>query len=160
MNKRTRFLKARGNLAVIVPLVAAIATISALVPAATMTPAFAHGCTPGFWKNHLDQLSFSRDATLNDLFGVSLPSDLNLSAEEALNARGGGFYALARHAVSALANSQTISDYRFSETQVINLFKDAVDPNIIQISTIANDNDLESIKNRFESANEAPTCPF
>lgn len=148
------------TVAAIVPLAATIATIAGLGFAAIITPAFAHGCTPGFWKNHLEDLPFSETATLNDLFGLSLPSELNLSAEEALNAQGGGFYALARHAVSALANSLTIDDYRFSETQVINLFKDAIDPNIIQIGTIADDDDLESIKDRFESANEAPSCPF
>jgi hypothetical protein len=142
------------------PLIATIVTIAGLGSAAMMTPAFAHGCTPGFWKNHPEQLPFSETATLNELFGVSLPSDLNLTAEEALNARGGGFNALARHAVAALANSLTIDDYKYSDTQVINMFKDAIDPNVIQISGIADDNDLESIKNKFESANEAPSCPF
>jgi hypothetical protein len=156
MNKRQLL----ATVAAIVPLAATIATVAGLGSAAVITPAFAHGCTPGFWKNHIEDLPFSPTATLNDLFGTNLPSELNLSAEEALNAGGGGFNALARHAVSALANSLTIDDFRFSETRVISLFQDAVDPNIIQIGTIPDDNDLESIKNRFESANEAPSCPF
>jgi hypothetical protein len=138
-----------ATLAAIVPLVATIATVAGISSAAVITPAFAHGCTPGFWKNHLEELPFSETATLNDLFGTSLSSDLNLSAEEALNARGGGFNALVRHAVSALANSLTIDDYRYTESEVIDLFQDAID-----------DNKFESIKNKFESANEAPSCPF
>jgi hypothetical protein len=158
MSKQTRRLITTA--AAMVPLVTAFATITGLGSAAIIMPAFAHGCTPGFWKNHVEDLPFSETATLNDLFGTNLPAELNLSAEDALNAGGGGFSALARHAVSALANSLTISDYRFSETQVISLFQDAVDPNIVQIGSISDDNDLESIKNRFEAGNEAPSCPF
>jgi len=160
MYGKSTFRKTTQIFAAATPLITAILTIASLGPAATITPAFAHGCTPGFWKNHLEDLPFNEDATLNSLFGVSLSSEYNLSAEEALNAGGGGFKALVRHSVAALANSIEIDDYRYSETQVINIFKDAIDPNIVQISSISDDNDLESIKNRFESANESPSCPF
>jgi hypothetical protein len=138
-----------ATVAAIIPLAATIVTVAGLGSAAIVTPAFAHGCTPGFWKNHLEELPFSETATLNDLFGTSLPSDLNLSAEEALNAGGGGFNALVRHAVSALANSLTIDDYKYTDAEVIDKFQDAID-----------DNEYESVKNKFESANEAPSCPF
>ena len=138
-----------ATVAAIIPLAATIVTVAGLGSAAIVTPAFAHGCTPGFWKNHLEDLPFSETATLNDLFGTSLPSDLNLSAEEALNAGGGGFNALVRHAVSALANSLTIDDYKYTDAEVIDKFQDAID-----------DNEYESVKNKFESANEAPSCPF
>ena len=136
-------------LAAILPLAASIATIAGLGSAAVIGPAFAHGCTPGFWKNHPEDLPFSETDTLNDLFGTSLSSDLNLTAEEALNAKGGGFNALARHAVSALANSITIDDYKYTTSEVTDLFQDAID-----------DGNYETIKNKFESANEAPSCPF
>ena len=67
---------------------------------------------------------------------------------------------LARHVISELANSLTIDDYKYSDTQVINMFKDAVDPTMIQIESITDDSALESVKNKFESANEPPSCPF
>jgi hypothetical protein len=68
------------------------------------------GCSPGYWKNHIDMWSSAGvdpTSSFYELFGVMpippLPDEL--SAEEAINLGGGGFEKLARHGMAALLNA-------------------------------------------------------
>lgn len=62
------------------------------------------GCTPGFWKNHLEDwpAGFSPADSFVGIFGVYLGFD---TLGEAVNARGNSIKSLARHAVAALLNA-------------------------------------------------------
>lgn len=145
------------------------ASITALAAfAIPTTAAFAwggtEGCTPGYWKNHLEDwpAGYSPTTTVNQAFGTNLPAGIgDKTLEQALNSGGGGINALLRHAVSALLNSASYPDvdYKYTISQVKSKFKDAIDPNYQQITSIADDNDLEKIKNVFATENERG-CPL
>ena len=63
------------------------------------------GCTPGYWKNHLDSWEFyAPDDSFIDVFGGSYDKTLL----EALKTGGGGEKALGRHVVAALLNAQHV----------------------------------------------------
>jgi hypothetical protein len=95
------------------------------------------GCTPGYWKNHLDQWDgIAPDATttvqytdlFNATFGVTpaqsgLPDTATL--QDAVNLEGGGLMALNRHAAAALPSSEAV-EYSYSLAGVIALYRDAV----------------------------------
>lgn len=86
---------------------------------ASVRPALANnpgGCTPGYWKNHLDAwVGHSPGELFSPHFngaaptirtgrgGKTLVTDPTLL--QALNAKGGGDNALARHAVAAMLNN-------------------------------------------------------
>lgn len=63
------------------------------------------GCTPGYWKNHLEDWAatgYSTSDSFEDIFGV----DLGFSTlGEAVEAKGGGDKKLARHGTAALLNA-------------------------------------------------------
>jgi hypothetical protein len=84
------------------------------------------GCTPGFWKNHLDAwIGYSPGADFDATFGVDL-FDPNITLEDAVNRRGGGVNALARHAVAALLNAAHPDvDSAFTTAEVIDIVQDA-----------------------------------
>jgi hypothetical protein len=86
------------------------------------------GLTPGFWKTHSrygpapeagwPETGFDPDDSFNALFGVSATGNPTLL--EALNAGGGGEFALQRHATAALLNaSHPNIDYEFTVAEVI-----------------------------------------
>jgi hypothetical protein len=149
----------------------------ALVTTGTgLTNVYAHGgggnegCTPGFWRNH-EEIANSivipgfggrtaDEVTVNEFFGTSLESSVgDISLADAVKLQGNtDLQQLTRQAVSALFNSLTI-DSRFSDGQVRSMFRDAVDPNYQQIPSIADDDDLESIKDAFDAANNLG-CPL
>ena len=65
------------------------------------------GCTPGYWKNHLeDWLPTGLNPTddFDTTFGVNL-FDPDITLEQAVNAKGGGVKKLARHGTAALLSA-------------------------------------------------------
>ncbi len=93
----------------------------------TTMPRGGDGCTPGFWRqaHHYDSwVGFSPGDDYETVFGVNAVFEATLG--EAVRLRGGGEYALARHAVAALLNSTSPDvDYAFTTGQVIDLVQDA-----------------------------------
>jgi hypothetical protein len=77
------------------------------------------GCTPGYWKNHLDSWQgYEPDDSFSDVFSSDkhiVPYDKTLL--QALKTGGGGQEALGRHAVAALLNAQQLN-YRFPSFEV------------------------------------------
>ena len=68
-------------------------------------PPGGQGCTPGYWKNHLDSWTgYSPSADFDATFGVNLFSP-NITLLQALNLGGGGRERIARHATAALLNA-------------------------------------------------------
>jgi hypothetical protein len=79
------------------------------------------GCTPGFWKNHLDAwpTGYSPDDDFDATFGVDL-FDPDITLEEAVNAKGGKENKLARHGTAALLDAaHPHVDYPYSMAEVI-----------------------------------------
>lgn len=80
------------------------------------------GCTPGFWKNHLDAwgpTGFTPGDDFDTTFGVDL-FDPDITLDDAINAKGGGVKKLARHGTAALLNAAHPDvDYPLSVAQVI-----------------------------------------
>ena len=110
------------------------------------------GCTPGYWKNHLDSWAgYSANASFNTTFGIGtnwFPNSLTLL--QAAEQGGGGEIALARHAVAALLNAfSTGVDYPLTTAQVIQLVKDAYNGT----------KRVETVKNQLETNNELG-CPL
>lgn len=63
------------------------------------------GCTPGYWKNHLESWeSFYPADDFDTTFGVDL-FDPDITLQEALKAKGGGANRLARHGTAALLSA-------------------------------------------------------
>ena len=125
------------------------ATPTPVPPTATPTPPReVGGCTPGYWKqrHHLDSwVGYGPDDPFETVFGVDASGNRTLL--EALRAGGGGEKALMRHSVAALLNSTSL-DYPYSTAEVIAMVEQAFATG-----------DFESVKDLFESANEAG-CPL
>ena len=105
------------------------------------------GCTPGFWKTNTGVeiwgTEYSPEDSFDEVFGVTLfgPS---VTLLDAAKLGGGGFKALARHAVAALLNSSHGDvSYGLSTDQVIEMVQQAV-----------KSGDPELNKNAFEALNE------
>ncbi len=78
-----------------------------LTPPPPPPPPGDEGCTPGYWKNHLEDWSATGFGPANDfdtVFGVDLFSP-DITLEQAVNARGGGVRKLARHGAAALLSA-------------------------------------------------------
>ena len=136
----------------IISLVLMLALIPVLVSA---SPAWAchQGCTPGYWKNHLDSWvptgispgdSF---ATLFDIVGEP-GIDPNLTMLEALQLKGGQFNALFRHAAAGLLNAS---------------HPDVAGPGVNQVKTLVKNavtsGNWEDAKDQLETWNELG-CPL
>jgi cysteine-rich repeat protein len=80
------------------------------------------GCTPGYWKNHLDKWAPSGVSPADDFdstFGVDLFSP-DITLEQAINMGGGGVKKIARHGTAALVSaSHPGVDYPASVAEVI-----------------------------------------
>ncbi len=77
------------------------------------------GCTPGFWKNHLDlwPAGFSPADSFAGIFGVDLGFD---TLGEGINAKGNHIKSLVRHGVAALLNAASPDvDYDLTIAEVI-----------------------------------------
>jgi hypothetical protein len=149
-----------------------IALTLVVVPSTIITQkVYAHGgggnegCTPGFWQNHLEALfaivipgfggRTADQVTVNEFFGTSLTTQEGgeLTLAEAVEVMGNTqLNQSLRQAVSGLFNSLTI-DSRFADWQVKSMFRDNLDPYYQDFPDIPNDNDLESIKDAFDTAN-------
>ncbi len=113
------------------------------------------GCTPGFWKNHLDLwIGVNPNDGFNATFGVTsdksgLSNDVTLL--QALEVSGSLLNALNRHAAAALVNAhyedQTLF-FPYSPDEVISMYQSAV-----------NTGNYSSTKDNFQAANEQK-CPL
>ena len=105
-------------------------------PLAANTPA--EGCTPGYWKNHLERWdgvgsndftqSVVASLSFNGVFGVTATeSGLAETATlfDATSLMGGGLEALNRHAAAAAASADSV-DYSITLGQVIDTYRSAV----------------------------------
>ena len=110
----------------------------------------AEGCTPGFWKNHLNHWAgtgYSPDDEFDAVFGCDLFGD-DTTLGEALNSQG-TLKNLGYHGVAALLNAASGGvDYKYSVSEVMDIVCDAVASG-----------DLEGGKNLLADANEAG-CPL
>ena len=106
------------------------------------------GCTPGYWKNHLDSWAgtgYDPDDLFSSVFDDAFGTK---TLEDVLNQGGGGLKALGRHTVAALLNASSSVDYDMTTLEVITAFN-AVFPG----------GDYETLKNRLENFNEQG-CPL
>ena len=115
------------------------------------------GCTPGFWRqphhfgHWMDYLPtddfnsvFGTDAELSIGQGRNSSLTNEFSLKEAVWAGGGGFNALARHAVAALLNATNDDvNYQYTTVEVIDMVQGAVE-----------DGNYNEVKDDFEEANE------
>ncbi len=111
-------------------------------------PGGGEGCTPGYWKqpHHFDSwVSYSPGDSFDAVFGVSSSFATLL---DALEAKGGGENALARHAVAALLNADSSVDYDLSVAEVI-----------AEVQAAYASGDFETSKNLFAGYNEQG-CPL
>lgn len=95
-------------------------------------PPSGEGCTPGYWKNHLEDwppTGYSPADDFDTVFGVDLFSP-DITLNEAVRARGGGVKKLARHGTAALLSAAHPDvDYPFTVAEVIALVQSGdVDP--------------------------------
>jgi hypothetical protein len=166
-----------------ISILGAYATLVAVaLGAGTLINAYAHGgggnegCTPGYWKNHPKVVAAivipgfdgktATQVTVDEYFGTSLGSqyggDLTLAQAVEINVGDTDIpkdlAQLIRQAVSALFNSLTIDSF-YSDGQVRAMFRDAIDPNYQQFAGIPDDDDLEEIKDLFDTANNLG-CPL
>ena len=138
-------------------LLASLALSAALIPATSAQ----EGCTPGYWRNHVERWdgvgaddfteSVLAGLPFNSVFGVtsaesSLPDTTTLIEATAL--MGGGIMALNRHSAAGIASADAV-DYPFTVGQVIDLYRDAV------LGTAG----VESTKDVLNAANELG-CPL
>jgi hypothetical protein len=95
-------------------------------------PPGGEGCTPGYWKNHLEDwppTGYDPADDFDATFGVDF-FDPDITLEEATRARGGGVKKLARHGTAALLSAAHPDvDYPFTVAEVIALVQAGdVDP--------------------------------
>jgi len=85
------------------PLAASFAWTAAAL--SLVTPPGGEGCTPGFWKNHLELwVGVSPGDDFDTTFGVDL-FDPDITLGQAVRLGGGGVKKLARHGTAALVNA-------------------------------------------------------
>jgi hypothetical protein len=138
--------------------------VACAVSQAQASLAQGEGCTPGYWKNHverwdgLDNDDFTQtvrfDQSFNLVFGVDTTysglSDTE-TLHDAVSAGGGGLRALNRHAAAGLASADSV-DYPLSVGAVIDLYRDAV-------GAVGGPETVASAHALLESYNEAG-CPL
>lgn len=140
------------------------------------------GCTPGYWKNHIEawengitvivggnEKLLTPDTLVKDAFDVTFDgiyaSYNTMTLEQALNLGGGGLDALLRAGVAALLNSSevpsAIIDYSLTDDQVYDRVRDGLDPKYVVDLAISHDNDTEEKKDILDAANNgAGGCPL
>lgn len=112
------------------------------------------GCTPGYWKqpHHMDSWNdtdYLPGDDFDTIFGVDL-FEPDVTLLEALNLRGGGLNAFARHAVAALLNASS----PFVDCQELSVVLEKV-----KEAKPSGPYDYERYKNLFEGWNELG-CPL
>ena len=102
------------------PLAASFAWTAAAL--SLVTPPGGEGCTPGYWRNHLEDwppTGFAPGDDFDTTFGVDLFSP-DITLEQAINLGGGGVRKLARHGTAALLSAAHPDvDYPLSTAEVI-----------------------------------------
>ena len=138
------------------------ASFSWITAALSLPPTPPEGCTPGYWKQeqHSDSwVDYDQNTSFPDAFDCSITIKWSLKGKpfevtdptllRALQAKGGGESALARHAVAALLNAAN-PDVNYPRT-------------VEEITTMVCDalsgGDIEGTKNRLEGWNEE-FCPL
>ena len=118
-------------------------------------PPGTQGCTPGYWKQtqHFDSWKvYLPTDSFNTVFGLTGPFANSFTLLDALNAGGGGIYALARHSVAALLDSSNGGvAYGYSTAQVIAMTQAAY--------TSGDAGQIEATKDLFAAQNEKG-CPL
>jgi hypothetical protein len=110
------------------------------------------GCTPGFWKNHPFPEPYTPETLFNDVFGVTIAGDEDLTLGESLNLGGGGESALARQAVAALLNAASDEiDFEFTVEEVIEKVQDAI--------ASGDPEEIEDLEDEFDRENNRG-CPL
>lgn len=111
-------------------------------------PGGGEGCTPGFWKNHLDVWPIPTDTDFDTLFDRdAFNPDITMS--EAVDLKGGKLNALSRHAAAAYLNAvSSVVDFDLTVDEVVAAFQAAFDSG-----------DYNTTKNMFEGLNEQG-CPY
>lgn len=104
---------------------------------ATCDCGYGQGCTPGFWRNHIDAwVGYNPGDDFDTTFGVDL-FDPNITLEQAIWAKGGGVKKLARHGTAALLSAAHPDvAYPLTEAEVIAAVQAG------DAETLANYNDL------------------
>jgi hypothetical protein len=140
------------------------------------------GCTPGYWKNHIEAWengitvivdgntkTLYPDTLVKDAFDVEFDgaysSYNSLTLLQALELGGGGLDALLRAGVAALLNSSEVPspiiDYSLTDDQVYDRVRDGLDPKYVVDLSISHDNDTEAKKDLLDAANNgAGGCPL
>lgn len=105
------------------------------------------GCTPGYWKNHLDSWAatgFSPSDDFDTVFGVNAFTP-NRTLLQAAQSGGGGINKLARHGVAALLNAADPDvNYPRSVADVINAVRNAIQTGVYEplATNLDRDNNL------------------
>lgn len=143
-----------------------LTTVAAVIVLGFSTPSMGQccgceGCTPGFWKNHLDAwVGYTPNTLFSSVFD-SVVIEINLGGQnsvtdptllEALNATGGGVNALARHAVAALLNAAHPDiSYPRTEVQVID--------EVVAAILSGDEDEIEDLKDTLDDWNNLG-CTF
>ncbi|WP_170319296.1 MSCRAMM family protein [Polyangium spumosum] len=118
------------------------------------------GCTPGYWKNHLDSWEvylpgqklgtvFIVPSSLSPLGGSTLIQALNFGGGSGLQ---GAARILLRAAVAALLNAAHSGvDYEFSTTEIITA---------VNVALAGSRNDMIELAELLDAANNAGECPL
>lgn len=95
-------------------------------PTPTPPPAGFEGCTPGYWRNHLQAwpaTGYSTNQDFDTVFGVNyFATDITLG--QAIKLGGGGYNVIARHGTAALLSaSHSGVNYPYTVAEVIAFVK-------------------------------------
>jgi hypothetical protein len=118
------------------------------VPCNTQACANIVGCTPGFWKNHLELWTSLQNADFDTTFGVNYFNP-DKTLLQAIQLTGQPF---AFHAVAAYLSSIYITSpntFTYTTSQVIQIVRDGV-----------NSGDINGAATLLAAANERGTCPL
>ena len=158
MNNKTSI--AKSTIAISSGALLVLVGIISIPSSSGLTSAWAwsgtEGCTPGYWKNHLDTNTRAQDLegiNLNeailDITGLNLGAPADLTIDQAVTLKGGGLNAL----------------YRALGAAVFNTYYGVDDLDYIEPSTLAGfvqlalDGDVEGAINAIDAANNLG-CPL
>jgi len=103
------------------------------------------GCSPGFWKNHLDQWRPQNNLGFDALFGINYIPNGDLRIAEAISLNGEPFVF---HAIAAYLNSIYLPGFPYTTAQVITIVQNGF-----------NSGTTQQAQNFLSSANSL-NCPL